>query len=81
MSISRRGFLKGLLGSGVILGAPAIVRSSSLMKIFVPSQALILPSALNFGNMSWSPEVIRLQPMLRSSFSESFSIHRGFSDL
>ena len=38
MIINRRQFI---IGSGVILGAPAIVRAESLMKIFTPSDYLI----------------------------------------
>lgn len=91
MGITRRGFLKGLLGGGaVILGAPAIVRASSLMKIYAPSQELYQP--LSFGNMAWSPELIQVMPRtcdeselivqplrrpVRLMYSESLSISRG----
>lgn len=38
--ISRRGFLKGMLG---LAAAPAICKAENLMKIIVPSQELIIP--------------------------------------
>lgn len=38
--INRRGFLKGMLG---LAAAPAICKAENLMKIFVPSQELIIP--------------------------------------
>lgn len=38
--ISRRGFLKGMLG---LAAAPAICKAENLMKIFVPNQELIIP--------------------------------------
>lgn len=38
--INRRGFLKSILALGA---APVIVKAENLMKIFVPSQELILP--------------------------------------
>lgn len=37
--MNRRGFLNGILATGM---APAIVRSESLMKIWVPSQEIII---------------------------------------
>jgi hypothetical protein len=44
MILHRRGFLSAILLAGT---APAIVRASSLMKIIVPEQAIILPSKLS----------------------------------
>lgn len=38
--INRRGFMKSILALGM---APAVVKAKNLMKIFVPSQELILP--------------------------------------
>lgn len=45
MTISRRSFLKGMLGgAGIIVGAPAICSAKNLMKIWVPSQEIIAPA-------------------------------------
>lgn len=41
--ITRRGFLSGILATTI---APAIVRSESIMKIWVPSQELVIVSAI-----------------------------------
>lgn len=38
--IARRGFLHAILAAGM---APAVVRASSLMKIVVPSTAILMP--------------------------------------
>lgn len=38
--MDRRGFLRGLLGASVIVAAPAVVKASSLMPIFVPKKRL-----------------------------------------
>jgi hypothetical protein len=46
--MNRRGFLAGILAAGT---APAIVRAESLMKIFVPKQEILLPSAMD---IAWS---------------------------
>lgn len=43
--MNRRGFLGAILAAGV---APAIVRSSSLMKLVVPSQEIIVPVLVPF---------------------------------
>ena len=40
MQITRRSLLAGILGAAV---APAVVKASSLMKIYVPSTELMLP--------------------------------------
>lgn len=43
MTMSRRGFLKGLIG---IAAAPAICKAENLMKIVVPDQSLMVSSGL-----------------------------------
>jgi hypothetical protein len=40
--MERRSFLKGMFGAGLVVAAPAIVRASSLMPLFVPKQGLVL---------------------------------------
>jgi hypothetical protein len=45
-NMQRRGFLAAMLASGM---APAIVRADSLMRLFVPSRGLILPSTQILG--------------------------------
>jgi hypothetical protein len=44
--MDRRLFLRGL--TGIIVGAPAIVSASSLMKLVVPKQEIILPEVYGF---------------------------------
>ena len=51
MSISRRGFLKGMLGvSGAIVAGPAICKAENLMKIWVPSQKIV--TSMSFDTLS-----------------------------
>lgn len=60
MSMSRRGFLKGIIAAAM---APAIVRAESLMPIYVPKQELIIPDQTLFGSSDY------LQP---TSMAEGF---------
>lgn len=64
MQLTRRAFLKSMFaGAGVVIAAPAIVRASSLMKLYVPPAELVLPS---------------LGPALSYKGSSSFSRGDGF---
>lgn len=46
---SRRGFLFGI---GAALAAPAIVRADTLMKLWVPKPAIIVPSMLTLSELT-----------------------------
>lgn len=56
--MDRRLFLRGL--TGIIVGAPAVVSASSLMKIVVPRQELILLDEFYGGE--WLEEMFLRMP-------------------
>jgi hypothetical protein len=76
--MNRRGFLGAMLGA---VAAPAVVKAENLMKIIVPKRTGIIfwperrillsgdfdGDVLNWGNMVWKPELIRVLPTVRTS--------------
>lgn len=80
MTLSRRGFLHGILATAM---APAIVRSESLMKIVVPSQEIWTPSLITRGSFliphelaqkSFAAMITRLMP---NGDAPLFNLQRG----
>lgn len=51
--MNRRGFLAGILAAAA---APAIVKSGSLMPIYVPRQTIIKPDEFGLGPGDWTVE-------------------------
>lgn len=69
MSMSRRGFLAGVLAASA---APAFVRAESLMKIVVPSKDLILPEGYILADGSIYSKASEMLSMRQDHFGELF---------